>query len=63
MIDVYVIGDKSVIMAAAAVFYIGNEGLSILENASAIGIPFPKQLESVLKQFKKDNDEEKKEES
>lgn len=63
MIDVYVVGDKSVIMAAAAVFYIGNEGLSILENASAIGIPFPKQLESVLKQFKKDNDEEKKEES
>jgi len=63
IIDEHVIGDKSIIMSAALMFYIGNEGLSILENASAIGIPFPKQLESVLKQFRKDNDEEKKEES
>lgn len=34
-------------------FYISNEGISVLENATALGIPFPKQLKNVLVQLKK----------
>lgn len=39
-------------------FYIGNEGLSILENVAAIGIPLPDGLKNALAQLK---DGEKKE--
>ena len=51
IIDVHVIGDKSIIMSAALMFYIGNEGISILENAVLIGIPVPEALKKALKQL------------
>lgn len=34
-------------------YYIGNEAISLLENASKIGVPIPKKLVSALKQLKK----------
>lgn len=40
------------------VFYISNEGISILENADKMGVPIPDKLREVLKQFK-DRDNEK----
>lgn len=51
MIDVYIIGSNAVIMSATAMFYIGNEGLSILENAAELGIPLPPPLIRALKQI------------
>lgn len=33
-------------------FYIANEGISILENASKLGLPVPKKLQEKLKQLK-----------
>ena len=51
MIDVYVIGSNAVVMSATAMFYIGNEGLSILENAAELGIPLPPPLIKALKQI------------
>jgi toxin secretion/phage lysis holin len=36
------------------VFYISNEGISILENADKMGVPIPEKLRQVLKQFKED---------
>jgi toxin secretion/phage lysis holin len=36
-------------------WYASNEGMSILENASAIGIPVPKQLVDALEQLKQGN--------
>lgn len=32
------------------IFYIGNDGISMLENLEQIGVPFPDKLKSVLKQ-------------
>lgn len=32
------------------IFYIGNDGISMLENLEQIGVPFPEKLRSVLKQ-------------
>lgn len=37
-------------------FYIANEGISILENASKIGLPIPSQIQNALKQLKGDNE-------
>lgn len=34
-------------------FYIANEGISILENATLIGLPVPKKIKEVLEQIKK----------
>lgn len=67
MIDLYVIGSSAVVMSATAMFYIGNEGLSILENAADLGIPLPPPLIKALKQIseaqkKKEDEKEKKKE-
>ena len=64
MIDLYVIGSSAVIMSATIMFYIGNEGISILENAADIDIPLPPALIKSLRQIsesqKKKNDKEDK---
>jgi toxin secretion/phage lysis holin len=33
-------------------FFIGNEGISLLENIEKLGIPIPEKLKSILAQFK-----------
>ena len=36
----------------ATVFYLSNEGISILENATQLGVPFPEKLANVLRNLK-----------
>lgn len=36
----------------ATVFYLSNEGISILENATQLGVPFPEKLANVLRSLK-----------
>lgn len=38
-------------------FFIANEGISLLENASKCGVPFPNKLIEVLKQLKGESEE------
>lgn len=33
-------------------FYVGNEGLSIIENAAILGVPVPTKLKNILEQCK-----------
>ena len=40
-------------------FYIANEGLSILENASELGAPVPPKLKNALIQLREDKEEHK----
>ena len=47
-------GDGTMIRTAIIFFYIANEGLSILENSVALGLPVPKKLKDILKQFKEE---------
>lgn len=54
IIDTEVIQNGSAVRTAIAFFYLSNEGISILENASVIGLPIPKKLREVLQQLKKD---------
>lgn len=47
-------GDGTMIRTAIIFFYIANEGLSILENSVALGLPVPEKLKEILKQFKEE---------
>ena len=47
-------GDGTMIRTAIIFFYIANEGLSILENSIALGLPVPEKLKDILKQFKEE---------
>ena len=47
-------GDGTMIRTAIIFFYIANEGLSILENSVALGLPVPEKLKAILKQFKEE---------
>lgn len=37
-------------------FYLANEGISIIENASILGLPVPQKVKDVLGQLKNDSD-------
>lgn len=48
ILDVQVIGTSSVLRTAVIFFYISNEGVSLLENATHLGLPVPEKLKVVL---------------
>ena len=52
VVDRQIIGDGSVLRTAVIFFYIFNEGISIIENASCLGLPIPQKLKDVLAQLK-----------
>lgn len=51
IVDVYILGKAGALRATVIFFYISNEGISILENASYLGLPIPQKFQSVLKQL------------
>lgn len=51
LLDVQVIGDGSVVRTAIIFFYISNEGISLLENASYLGLSIPKAIKDILQQL------------
>lgn len=56
IIDQKLIGSGNAFRTAVICFYISNEGISILENATHIGLPVPKKLKDVLQQVHNDDD-------
>jgi toxin secretion/phage lysis holin len=52
IIDSQIIGDGSAIRTAVIFFYLSNEGISIIENASRIGLPVPEKLKDILAQLR-----------
>ena len=53
IIDIYLVrSGNSPLRTAVIFFYVANEGLSILENACAIGLPVPQKLKDVLAQMR-----------
>ncbi|MCL1936308.1 MAG: phage holin family protein [Defluviitaleaceae bacterium] len=52
LIDEYLLMGNGIFKNAVILFYISNEGISILENAYAIGLPIPEKLKNFLKQLK-----------
>lgn len=56
ILDVYVLGGQSPVREVVIVFYIANEGISIIENSARLGLPVPKKLIDVLEQLKSQGD-------
>ena len=47
------IGNTTMVFQSACVFYyIANEGLSILENAVLLGVPFPQRVQGALEEMR-----------
>lgn len=55
VLDVYVIGSRAVTRTAVCLFYIANEGLSILENSARIGLPIPNKIKLLLEQLREED--------
>lgn len=51
IVDLHVVGTGSALRSAVVCFYLSNEGLSLLENASHLGLPIPEKLKDVLAQL------------
>lgn len=60
IIDTLVIGTGSVLRTAVIFFYLSNEGISILENATVIGLPVPGKLKDILEQIREGKEDENK---
>ncbi len=51
-IDRNLIGTGEGIRTAVLLFYLSNEGVSLLENAARIGLPIPEKLKEILAQLR-----------
>ncbi len=56
IIDFHIIKNGSAVRTAVIFFYLSNEGLSIIENATMIGLPVPEQLKTVFKELRKEDE-------
>lgn len=55
IIDQYIIRTSSSFRTMLIMFYLSNEGISILENVAKMGVPFPQKLKDVLLQISNTN--------
>lgn len=60
IIDKQVIDQGEVLRTASIFFFLANEGLAIIENATYLGLPIPRQLKEVLHQLRDKDRKEKK---
>lgn len=60
LLDQVISPENAYIRSAVVAYYIANEGLSILENVAACGVPLPRILYSALDVLKKDSESDKK---
>jgi toxin secretion/phage lysis holin len=56
LIDANIIKEGNVVRMSVIFFYISNEGISILENVSRLGLPVPNKLKVVLEQLKEEEE-------
>ena len=61
ILDTYVLGNTAVFMTAVMLFYIANEGVSLVENAALLGLPVPEKIKDILEQIKNKSNEESEE--
>lgn len=59
LVYVAVLADQAtntdIIRTITIMFYIANEGISVLENAGKLGVPYPEKLKNLLVQLKATN--------
>ena len=57
LLDRAIGGDAAVFQSSLVLYYIANEGLSILENAALIGVRFPAKLKKALETMREQEDD------
>ena len=60
LIGTYVL-NTDVLKTAVTLYYISNEGISIVENCTKLGVPIPESLNSALRSVSNSQNKEKKE--
>ncbi|ESV55797.1 hypothetical protein SAG0136_11505 [Streptococcus agalactiae LMG 14747] len=58
MIDLHLVKKGGAVRTAVIFFYFSNEGLSILENATRLGLPIPARIRNVLRQLQEEHKED-----
>ena len=61
IVDVRLIQTGSGFRTATIIFYLANEGVSLLENTTRCGLPVPKKLKDILTQLHDKSEKEEKE--
>jgi toxin secretion/phage lysis holin len=56
MLDKAIGGGTSIFQSSLTLYYIANEGLSVLENAALLGIRFPEKLRKALETLREQED-------
>ena len=56
MLDRAIGNDTFVFQSSLVLYYIANEGLSVLENAAILGVPFPDKLRKALETLREKDD-------
>ena len=59
VLDTHVVGTGSALRSAVICFYLSNEGISLLENASHLGLPVPEKLKAILSQLHNKQEQDK----
>lgn len=58
ILDVYIITQGSTVRTAIIMFYAANDGISILENLTELGLPVPEKVRKILEQLREGEDEQ-----
>lgn len=56
VLDLYVLEQGSAIRTAVIFFYLANEGISIIENSSKIGLPVPEKMKLLFQEIQSKGD-------
>ncbi|MDD5589432.1 MAG: phage holin family protein [Candidatus Nanoarchaeia archaeon] len=56
LVDEYFINTGGAVRGLVICFYIGNEGISIIENANKLDLPIPDKLKEIFKNINKNNE-------
>ena len=56
IVDFYILKNGSAVRTAIIFFYLSNEGLSIIENSSKLGLPIPENLKKIFRDLDKGDD-------
>ena len=57
LLDRAIGNEQAIFQTAATLYYIANEGISILENTSLMGVPYPEFIRKALEAMKKKGDQ------
>lgn len=58
LLDRLINADNWIFRTIVCYFYIANEGISLLENCSSLGVPIPQKIQDALLQLKNKGDDE-----